>query len=60
VFSRTANGKNQFGAARLRDAFKEQQLCIGELRRRIETDANNLLERGTLSAEDRERVTYVS
>eukprot|EP01043_Picozoa_sp_COSAG02_P025898 COSAG02_NODE_1473_length_12429_cov_3.759448_4_plen_477_part_00 len=60
VFSRTANGKNQFGAARLRDAFKEKQLCIGELRRRIETDADRLLEQGTLSAEDRERVTYVS
>jgi hypothetical protein len=60
VFSRTANGKNQFGSARLRDAFKGQQLCIGELRRRIETDANSLLERGTLSAENRERVTYVS
>ena len=60
VFSRTANGKSKFGAARLRDAFKGQQLCIGELRRRIETDADRLLEQGTLSAEDRERVTYVS
>jgi hypothetical protein len=60
VFSRTANGRNQFGTARLRDAFKGQQLCIGELRRRIETDADRLLEEGTLSAEDRERVTYVS
>ena len=60
VFSRTANGKSKFGAARLRDAFKGKQLCIGELRRRIETDADRLLEQGTLSAEDRERVTYVS
>jgi hypothetical protein len=59
VFSRTANGKNQFGTARLRDAFNEKQLCIGELRRRIETDANRLLEQGKLSAEDRERVTYI-
>ena len=43
--------RNKFGTARLRDAFKEQQLCIGELRRLIETDANHLLEQGSLSAE---------
>ena len=59
VFSRTANGKSRFGDARLRDAFREQELSIGELRRRIETDANSLGREGKLSAPDRERITYI-
>ena len=33
---------------------------FGELRRRIENDVDRLLEQDKLSAEDRERVTYVS
>ena len=59
VFSRTADGESRFGDDRLRNFLKNQDLTVGDLRRRIETDADELGHRGVLSDQDRELVTYV-
>ena len=59
VFSRTADGESRFGDDRLRNFLKNQDLTVGDLRRRIETDADELGRRGVLSDQDRELVTYV-
>eukprot|EP01043_Picozoa_sp_COSAG02_P057208 COSAG02_NODE_6905_length_3296_cov_2.525493_4_plen_454_part_01 len=59
VFSRTADGESRFGDDRLRKFLKDHDLTVGDLRRRIETDADELGRRGVLSDQDRELVTYV-
>jgi Sec-independent protein translocase protein TatA len=59
VFSRTADGESRFGDDRLRKFLKDHGLTVGDLRRRIETDADELGRRGVLSDQDRELVTYV-